>query len=253
MSTIINHKVHRSMIPKKKLLFSFYQWLIAIPILVIITILVALSTIILSPLLPNSRISYYPAQMWARWCCRFCFVKVRVVGMENLQPNQSYVFALNHQSIFDIFVVYGWLPFIFKWMMKAELRNIPFIGKACEAAGHIFIDRTHPIAAKKSLEKAEYQLKNGVSVVVFPEGTRTYTGEMGKFKRGAFRIATDLSLPVVPITLRGSYERLKRNSVNINPGIIEMYIHRPIEVAPFLPNNTAELIQETFNIIESKL
>ena len=239
--------------PKKNILFSVYLWLIAMPILVIITILVALSTIILSPLLPNSRISYYPAQMWARWCCRLSFVKVRVIGMENLQPNQSYVFALNHQSIFDIFVVYGWLPFIFKWMMKAELRNIPFIGKACEAAGHIFIDRTHPIAAKKSLERAELQLRNGVSMVVFPEGTRSYTGKMGKFKRGAFRIATDLSLPVVPVTLRGSFERLHRNSANVKPGTIEMYIHKPINVVPFLPDKSAELIQETFDIIQSKL
>lgn len=238
---------------KKHLLFSVYFWLIAMPILLIITILVALSTILLSPLLPNNKISYYPAQMWARWCCRLCFIKVKVIGIENLKLNQSYVFALNHQSIFDIFVVYGWLPFIFKWMMKAELRQIPFIGKACEAAGHIFINRTNPIAAKKSIEKAELQLKNGISMVVFPEGTRTYTGEMGKFKRGAFRVATDLTLPIVPVTLRGSYERMPRNSVNITPGTIEMYIHKPIDVLPFLPENSAELIQKTFDIIQSKL
>ena len=237
----------------KKSLFFIYQWVVAVPILLVITILVAISTIVLSPLLPNSKLSYYPARLWARIFCKLCFVKVKVSGLEYLNTKQSYVFVLNHQSIFDIFVVYGWLPFIFKWMMKAELRKIPLVGKACEVAGHIFMDRSNAIAAKHSLEKAEAQLTNGVSLVVFPEGTRTHTGEMSKFKRGAFRVATDLSLPIVPVTLRGSFERLHRNTLNIQPGTIELIIHQPIDVAPFLPDHTAELIQKTWDNIHSIL
>jgi 1-acyl-sn-glycerol-3-phosphate acyltransferase len=237
----------------KPVFFSFYQWILVFPILLVITVLVALSTIILSPLLPNSKLSYYPARLWARICCKICFVKITVAGLELLEPNKSYVFALNHQSIFDIFVVYGWFPFIFKWMMKAELRKIPLVGKACESAGHIFIDRSNPIAAKHCLEKAEAQLTNGVSVVIFPEGTRTYSGEMNKFKRGAFRIATDLSLPIVPVTLRGSFERMHRNTFNVTPGTIELIIHQPIDVVPYLPDNTPGLIQKTWNDIHSSL
>jgi 1-acyl-sn-glycerol-3-phosphate acyltransferase len=237
----------------KPVFFSFYQWILVFPILLVITVLVALSTIILSPLLPNSKLSYYPARLWARICCKICFVKITVAGLELLEPNKSYVFALNHQSIFDIFVVYGWFPFIFKWMMKAELRKIPLVGKACESAGHIFIDRSNPIAAKHCLEKAEAQLTNGVSVVIFPEGTRTYSGEMNKFKRGAFRIATDLSLPIVPVTLRGSFERMHRNTFNVAPGTIELIIHQPIDVVPYLPDNTPGLIQKTWNDIHSSL
>jgi len=99
---------------------------------------------------------------------QFTFVKVKITGLEKLNPRQSYVIVCNHQSIYDIFVVYGWLPMIFKWMMKEEVRRIPFVGIACEAAGHIFINRSNPVAAKHSLEKAESQLKNGVSVVIFP-------------------------------------------------------------------------------------
>jgi 1-acyl-sn-glycerol-3-phosphate acyltransferase len=237
----------------KPVFFSFYQWILVFPILLVITVLVALSTIILSPLLPNSKLSYYPARLWARICCKICFVKIKVAGLELLEPNKSYVFALNHQSIFDIFVVYGWFPFIFKWMMKAELRKIPLVGKACESAGHIFIDHSNPIAAKHCLEKAEAQLTNGVSVVIFPEGTRTYSGEMNKFKRGAFRIATDLSLPIVPVTLRGSFERMHRNTFNVTPGTIELIIHQPIDVVPYLPDNTPGLIQKTWNDIHSSL
>lgn len=189
---------------RKTSLLIIYQWIIAFPILLVITILVALATIILFPLLPNSKLSYYPARWWGRVICKLYFVRVKVTGFENLKPKQSYIFVLNHQSVFDIFVVYGWLPNIFKWLMKVELRKIPLVGIACESAGHIFIDRSNPITAKHSIEKAEMQLKNGVSLVVFPEGTRTYTGEMGKFKRGTFHIASDLSLPIVPVTLRGS-------------------------------------------------
>ncbi len=234
-------------------LFFVYQWLVVFPIMVVITIIVALSTTFLSPLLPNSKLAYHPAKIWARLCCYLNFVRVKINGLDKLNPHQSYVFALNHQSIFDIFVVYGWLPFIFKWMMKAELRKIPFIGKACESAGHIFINRSNSMDAKHSLEKAEAQLKNGVSLVVFPEGTRTRTGEMGIFKRGAFRVATDLSLPVVPVTIRGSFERLHHSSFNVLPGTIELFIHEPIDVAPFLPDHTAELIQKTWDVIHSAL
>ncbi len=238
---------------KKNNLFFLYQWVFVFPILLIITTLVALATIILSPLLPNHKMSYYPARWWSRLTCKLTFVKVKIIGLEKLNPRQSYVFALNHQSIFDVFVVYGWLPFIFKWMMKAELRKIPLMGKACESAGHIFINRSSPIEAKRSLENAKLQLKNGVSLVVFPEGTRTKTGEIAAFKRGAFRMTTDLLLPIVPVTIRGSFERLHRNTLHIIPGTIEMIIHNPIEVAPFLPDKTSELIQKTWNEVNSAL
>ena len=238
---------------RKNPFFFVYQWLIAMPVLLVVTIVVAVSTIILSPLLPNSQLSYHPARVWAKLFCYLNFVRVNIDGLDRLDIQKSYVFALNHQSIFDVFVVYGWFPHIFKWMMKAELRRIPFVGKACQSAGHIFIDRTSPVAAKKSLEKAEAVLKDGVSLVVFPEGTRTKTGKMGAFKRGAFRIATDLVLPIVPVTLSGSFERMHRGSLNIHPGTIHVTVHEPIEVAAYLPDNTSELIQTTFDVIQSAL
>ena len=140
---------------------------------------------------------------------------------------------------------------IFKWMMKAEIQKIPFVGKACNAAGHIFIDRKIPVSAKRSLKKAEKQLQNGVSVVIFPEGTRTKTGVMGKFKKGAFLIATDLKLPVLPITLRGSYERITRNTFLITPGTIEMIVHDPISVSANTEMN--ELMKNSFNTIQNSL
>ena len=234
-------------------LFVLYQWLVALPVLLVLTILTAVFTIVLSPVFPNAQFSYFPARWWGRFFCYLLFIKVKITGLEKLDPKKSYVIAANHQSIYDIFVVYGWLPMIFKWVMKAELRKIPLVGKACESAGHIFIDRKNPVAAKKSLDKAEAQLRNGVSVVVFPEGTRTYTGQIGKFKKGAFRMATDLHLPIVPVTLRGCFERLPRNGFIITPGTIEMIVHEPVEVEGYEHEKQPELMQKLHDIIESAL
>ena len=233
--------------------FLLYQYLIALPVIIVLTIITALSTIILSPVFPNSSLAYFPAKWWSRLICYLLFIRVKVYGAEKLELSQSYIVAANHQSVFDIFAMYGWLPNIFKWIMKAELRKIPLVGKACESAGHIFIDRSNPIAAQVSLKKAENQLTDGVSVVIFPEGTRTKTGEMGKFKKGAFRIATDLNLPILPVTIKGSFERLPRNTIYVSPGTIEMIFHDPLHVKNFEENQQSELIQQTWNIIHESL
>jgi len=173
--------------------------------------------------------------------------------MERLDKEKSYIFMFNHQSWFDIFVIYGWLPFFFKWIMKAELRKVPFVGAACAAAGHIFINRENPKAAQESLEKAKRELQKGVSVAISPEGTRTYDGKLGKFKRGGFKIATDLGLPIVPITLRGCFERMPRKTLAIKPGKIEMHVHEPIDVSGYTQENIPELMQKTREIINTDI
>lgn len=185
--------------------------------------------------------------------CWVFFIRVKTNGFDHLDKNQSYVFVSNHQSMFDIFVVYGWIPFIFKWVMKYELKKIPMVGPACVSAGHIFIDRSNPIAAKNSLLKAGEQLTKGNSVVIFPEGTRTRTGKVNKFKRGAFLLAMELSLPIVPITIKGGFERLKIRSLMVNPGTITMTVHQPIDVAQYDKDQSSALIQVTQEIIKSGL
>lgn len=232
-------------------LYFLYQWLIAMPLMVISTVITSISVLILSPLLPNSKISYLPAVIWGKFCCYIFFINVKVTGLENVNRKQSYVFTANHQSAFDILAVYGWLPYIFKWLLKIELRKVPFLGAACQAAGHIFVDRTNPIAAKQSMAKAVDQLKNGISVVIFPEGTRTKTGKLGKFKRGAFLLAMELKLPIVPITISGSYERVK--GYRTFPGTIEMKIHPPVDVTAYAMDESSALLRHTQEIIRSGL
>lgn len=233
-------------------LYVLYQWLIALPVALVLTAITAILTTILSPLLPNSQISYFPARWWGRLVCWIFFIRVHIKGLENIQADRSYVFIANHQSMFDIFTIYGWLPGIFKWIMKAELRKVPLVGKACETAGHIFIDRTNPVAAKISLDKAEKQLSNGVSVVIFPEGTRTKTGKMGKFKKGAYKLATDLQLPIVPMTIRGSFERVIQGTFQFTPGIIELIVHPPLVVSNS-ESDIQTLISQSYDLIQTAL
>lgn len=237
----------------KKLFYRIYACIFAIPVSAVITIITALLIIILSFIFINNKLIHFIAKYWARIVSTLLLIRVKVYGKENVDPYKSYVFAANHQSLVDIFIIYGWLPNVFNWVMKANLIKIPFVGLACKAAGHIFIDRSTPLEANKSIEKAKQKLKNGTSIVIFPEGTRTYDGSMAKFKRGAFRIAGDLMLPIVPVTLKGSFERLKRSEKMFTPGKVEMYIHSPIDVKEYLPDNQSELMQKTWDVINSKL
>ncbi len=231
--------------------YFVYQWLVAMPLMIISTVITSILIFLLSPLLPDSKLSYVPGIIWGKFCCYIFFVNVKVTGLENLDKKQSYIFTANHQSVFDILAVYGWLPYIFKWLLKIELRKVPFLGAACQAAGHIFVDRSNPVAASQSLHKAVDQLKNGISVVIFPEGTRTKTGKIGKFKRGAFLMALELKLPIVPITISGSYERIK--GLRTFPGTIRMIIHPPVDVSTYGMNESSALLRNTQEIIRCGL
>lgn len=219
----------------KKILFPFYilyQYLIAWPILVVLTIFTALFTICFVHW-RNAEFVHKEQQFWSRSFFRLMFLPVSVDGIEHIKPGQSYVFVANHQSMFDVWLVYGWLPVVFKWLMKAELRKMPFVGTACKAAGHIFVDRRNAKAAMESLREVEKQLVNGVSTVIFPEGTRSLNGEVGRFKRGAFQIAMDLGLPVIPLSLDGCYDVLPKGKLFVQWHPVHMHIGEAIDLHQF--------------------
>ncbi len=210
-----------------KYLYILYQYLIAIPLFLVLTVITAVGTVLTIPW-KNSEAVHRFQQFWACSFCRLLFIRVEVTGLENIQHGQSYVFVANHQSMADVFTIYGWLPVIFKWIMKQELRKVPFVGGACKAAGHIFIDRSSRAAAKNSIQKAKDILHDGICVVIFPEGTRTKTGQVGRFKRGAFAIAGDLNLPIIPISLTGCYEVWPRGRAYATHGTIHMHVSAPM-------------------------
>jgi 1-acyl-sn-glycerol-3-phosphate acyltransferase len=136
----------------------------------------------------------------------------------------------NHQSQYDIFLVYGWLKLDLKWVLKAELRKAPGVGVGCEKAGHIFVDRSSPDQARKAVSDALEGLADGVGVLFFAEGTRSPDGKLQPFKKGAFRVAMSQKLPILPVTIIGTRDIQKPKSLLIFPGRIRMVIHPAIAV-----------------------
>lgn len=236
-----------------KILYLIYQICFALPVMIAVTILVALTTMIGS--IFNDRFwGYWPGMIWGRLFYAIFLIPIRIDGRENIVKGQSYVIAANHQSYWDAFLMYGFVGIPFKWVMKKELGKIPFVGWACYMAGHILIERSSRVKSMESIRKAESKLKNGMSVVIFPEGTRTPDGKMGRFKRGAFLISQELELPILPVTIDGNYDVMSRHAWHVTWHPVHMTIHAPIPAQPnaglteqeqtAIMNDTAQKVSE---------
>lgn len=235
-----------------KIFFFIYQWLIAAPILLVITILTALVTILGCTVGSGGFWGYYPAHIWSRCVCTLWGVRVKVTGRENIDSNTSYVFVSNHQGAFDIWALSGYLDHNFKWLMKAGLEKIFLVGYACRKAGYIFVDDSNLRSIKETISEAEKTLRDGMSLVIFPEGSRTWDGKMIPFKRGAFMLASEFKLPVVPITIDGSFKAMPRTTYNVTPTVINVTIHKPM-FPPEKGFNTRRLIADCRKEINSAL
>lgn len=237
------------------ILYRIYQLFVAIPLIVLATVLTALVTIV-GCFLGNGHFwGYYPGKCWSWFIIRILFLPIKVEGREHLQRGQSYVFAANHQGAFDIFMIYGFLGRNFKWMMKQSLRKIPLVGKACEAAHHIFVDKRSAAKIKKSIDQARQTLHNGMSLVIFPEGARTFTGHMGVFRRGAFMLADELQLPIVPVTINGSFDVMPRTRDLkwVRWHRLRLTIHAPIMPIGQGTDNTKFLEEQSYQVIMGSL
>lgn len=237
------------------LIYRIYQLFIALPILLVCTMLTCIITIIGSFIGGAHFWGYYPAKIWSMVMCRLLLLPIKIKGKENVDKKSSYVFVANHQGAFDIFLVYGFIGRNFKWMMKKSIRNIPLVGKACESARHIFVDKTGPKKIQETYNKAREILKEGTSLVVFPEGARSFTGHMGVFKRGAFQLADELQLPVVPVTINGPFDVLPRTKgfYFVNFHKLEMTIHQPIMPKGKGPENVKQTLEEAYEVVMSGL
>jgi len=238
-----------------KILYCIYQLLIFLPVFLVATILTALTTII-GCALGGSRVwGYWPGRIWSWLTCRLLLLPVKVEGRSNLDPKASYVFVANHQGAMDIFLIYGFLHRNFKWMMKKSLKKIPFVGQACQAARFIFVDRSSQHGVKETIITARHTLQDGMSLMVFPEGSRTFTGQMRPFSKGAFLLADELQLPVVPITINGSFKALPRqrgfNFVSWHP--LRLTIHKPIPPQGQGADNMKALSQQSYDAINAAL
>ena len=235
----------------KKILFWPYQlyvWLIFVPLVVVLTLLFSMLTVIFAALVNPEWASRVFAVTWAKSLAYMTPVRVIVEGGENAHREQSYVVVTNHQSMYDILLIYGWLELDLKWVMKKELRKVPGIGLGCEKAGHIFVDRKKPKQAAQAIKEALARMGKGVGILFFSEGTRSRDGHLLPFKNGAFRLSVDHNLPILPVTLVGTRDVQPGNTLSLFPGAIRMVIHPAIEPSG---KDAGELLEETRNTILS--
>jgi 1-acyl-sn-glycerol-3-phosphate acyltransferase len=189
------------------------------------------------------------ARKWARGILFASRIKVTVNGLANIEPGQSYVYMSNHQSNFDIPVLLAHLPVQFRWLAKAELFKIPIFGRAMRGAGYVKIDRFNQESAFKSIKEAGSRMKNGVSVMIFPEGTRSRDGKIRPFKKGGFIMAVDSGAPIVPIILQGTWSIMEKSSLKIKTGEDTLNIAAPITATGFSRDNKDDLIDSVRTVI----
>jgi 1-acyl-sn-glycerol-3-phosphate acyltransferase len=232
-------------------IYQLYVWLIVIPLLILSTIFFVLLGVIVVVLFGDKVAHRTTGVWWARFNSYITPMRMTVLGRQNIQKGQSYVVVSNHQSSYDIFVLYGWLGIDIKWVMKKELRKVPVFGFAGKMGGNIYIDRSSPTAAYASLEAAKKKLVEGTSVVILPEGTRSKTGEIGPFKKGAFVLATDLGMPILPVSISGTRSILPPGTLKLFPGRAVMEIHRPVSVSQKDRDRIDDTVEQVRDMIKS--
>jgi 1-acyl-sn-glycerol-3-phosphate acyltransferase len=178
---------------------------------------------------PTGRLYMYLARVgWARQALFFGGLPTTVIGLENIRPGQSYVVCSNHQSLLDIPVVVGTLPLPLRFVAKRSLFYIPIFGWSMYAAGFIPVDRGAGKKAHESLKRAAKRLTRGTCVVIFPEGTRSPDGELHSFKSGAFVIAIESGIPILPVAVKGTFQAGPKSAIRVYPHPVEVRIGAPI-------------------------
>jgi 1-acyl-sn-glycerol-3-phosphate acyltransferase len=227
---------------------------VKLAIVIAVTILLSMVIVLCGLFDAHGKRVYRISQIWSWLIIKFSGITVTVEGLNRLDPRRQYLFVVNHQSNFDIPVLVQALPqFQLRWIAKKELLWIPFFGWALWAAKHITVDRADALDALKSLKLAKQRIAAGISVVVFPEGTRSTDGKLLPFKRGGFLLALKSKTPIVPVTINGTGKLLARGEWRVRPGTIDVTIGAPIAAADFRPGGLRGLSAQVQEIIAANL
>lgn len=170
---------------------------------------------------------------WARTNLALARLRVQIEGLERLDPEKTYIFMPNHASFLDILLAFACIPNNFRIITKEEIFSIPFMGWALKRSRQVPMNRSHPRKGLASLKQASNLLKEGVSIVVFPEGTRTSNGKINDFKATLFILPIRTGIPVVPVLIEGTFDALKRGAILLNPVPIKLTFHQPISAGSF--------------------
>lgn len=223
--------------------------------LLVSTIVVG-STVVISSFVRkrNFAVHDWATRDWGRWVMWAAGVEVVVEGEEHVRRDAPQIFVSNHASWFDVWALASYIPKRNRFVAKKELERVPVFGQAWQAAGHISVDRTDRASAIRSLREAASRLhKDNISVVIFPEGTRSRTGELGEFKKGAFMLAFNAGVDIVPTAVVGTREIMAADSWRVRPGRIIVRFGKPIRTADYGVNRRDELIEEVRREIEALL
>lgn len=223
----------------------FVMWCI-----IVFTFLYGIALMAVSFVTRGGKYPHLIARAWARAILCAASIRVRVVGLENIDPKKSYIYMSNHLSYFDIPVLLGHLKVQFRWIAKAELFTIPIFGGAMKGAGYVSIDRSNRKAAFESLRQASENIRNGVSVMIFPEGTRSGDGKVRMFKKGGFVMAIDAGVPIMPVVIHGTRQIMRKDASVIRHGNVVLEILKPIEASEFTRKNKEELMDLTRTAIQ---
>lgn len=202
---------------------------------------------------PTGRFLHAYGKLWGRVGLMFAGTRVEVSGAEKIPRDVPLIFMGNHRSNFDILALYAGLPHHFSWIAKVELFRIPLFGYAMKRAGYLPLDRSDGRRALKTMESAAEKIRNGVSVIIFPEGTRSMDGKLLPFKRGGFLLAARAGVPVVPFTINGSAKVNPPKRLEVHPGTITIRFGDPISTEGATGKRRDELIERVRDAIEAGL
>lgn len=233
--------------PKLRTLFGF------IPLVTVDTILCGAVSLVLAAVFRSGGPSHRVASFWAWMILKICRVRVEVSGREHLERGRTYVLASNHQSLFDTPILFAYLPVSFRILYKRSLNRIPFLGWHLFLSGHIGVERENRAQARESLDRAAERVRTGTSIVVFPEGTRSYDGVMRPFKKGSFRIAIRAGAPVVPLAIADSHRVMRRGQVTVFPRTVKLTIDRPVPVEGLSEEQAGRLAERVRGIVARNL
>jgi 1-acyl-sn-glycerol-3-phosphate acyltransferase len=227
--------------------------------IILATLAIASLALVTYPFDRKGKLIHRYARLWGRLALFANGVKVTVKGLEHLKGEGPYLFMANHQGSYDIFALLGHLPYQFKWLAKRELFSIPLFGWAMSAAGYISIDREGTRKTVEAMNEAAQKIHDGMSVVIFPEGSRSPDGSIQPFKKGGFTLAIKSRVPIVPIAISGSREIMPKDRLTALPGEIRIRIDSPIETKlytlkdrRFLMGKVKETISKNVELISKK-
>ena len=228
-----------------------YHWwrtvFFLIPAIAVYTMVLGTISILSSLVDPSGDVGHRCARAWAWLILKTTGVRVTLRGADKLDPHRSYVFASNHQSIYDIPIVFASLPFQLRIVAKESLGKFPFLGWHLSRTGHLLVDRSKPGAG--IVKKMARLIQGARSLIVFPEGTRSRTGALGRFRGGSFAVAVEAGLPIVPVSISGSRHVMLKGRLMTCPGDVTMTIHDPIPTQGIRRDGVREMADRVRAII----